>query len=391
MASKRPWIYRANLLHVYGLLLAVIAVGVLTFGLTYGTSGEPPTHAPALAAFSLDSPPPEDNTMDILPDPTPSPTPAPASLKGRLIPFFSTADELWGYKNTLGQVVFEPRFTSAREFIGKTAFAADASGRWGLFSINGVWLREPQWSNVQEFSESYAAVMKDDKWGYIDASGTVTVDYQFREARGFHCGRAVVRTHSLFAYIDIRGNIAVSANWRAAQDFSEDLAFATSNEYEVDRHYIIDKVGEKRATLGSKLNGTVFSEGFAVVHEDGSYSYMNTSGRTAFKLKFQDARAFANGYAAVKQDGKWGFINNRGVMVIPAEFTAARSFTTDGMAAAQDAETGKWGYISHDGTFSIAPSYDDAQDFAAGFALAKSGSAWYLLNAAGESILFYES
>lgn len=143
--------------------------------------------------------------------------------------------------------------------------------------------------------------------------------------------------------------------------------------------YIIDKVGERIATLSSRQYGTAFSEGFAVIREEGVAYYLNSYGQTAFKDKYQEALAFSGGYAAVKQDGLWGYINSKGASVIPNTFAAAQSFSGK-LAAVKDSATDLWGYIGTDGKYVIQPAYEEAQPFSDGYAVVKQDGAYYIIN-----------
>lgn len=303
----------------------------------------------------------------------PSPTKAPVSTVGRLIPFQQNG--LWGYKNTAGEVAIEPRFTAAHEFVGTMAFAAE-NGYFGLLSKNGLWITEPSWDAFLPFSEGFAAVESGGKWGFIDETGKLVIDYIFREVGSFHCGRAIARSASSYGYIDIQGNIAVSQKWPVAGDFSEDVAFVRSDS---NNSYIIDKVGEKIATLSMRQYGTPFSEGFALIREDDLAYFMNSYGQTAFKDQYEDALSFKGGYAAVCQGGLWGFINTKGVMVIEPEFASLQSFS-GGLAAAKHPTADLWGYIDTTGKYVIQPVYEEAQPFSDGYAVVKQNGSYYIIN-----------
>lgn len=373
------------MLMVYIVLILCLFAGAALFALLYrGSGADGLRNADAEFNEALQN----QTAMEIDATPAPTATPPPVSLSGRIIPYYS--DGLWGYKNTLGQIVISSAFTDAQEFTDGVAFAQTTDKLYGLLSINNVWLVEPVWTNVLPFSDGYAAVERDGQWGYIDKNGKVVIDYTFREVGSFHCGRAMARSGSAYGYIDVLGNFAVSTRWRKAGDFSEDLAFATSDEYEKDRHYIINKVGEKVATLGSSVKGDIFSEGFAAVVEDGkTYYYMNASGRSAFQNVYLDAKAFSNGLAAVRTAEGWGYINTLGSSAIPAQFAAADAFTPEGLAAVQDARSGKWGYINAKGQMTIAAEYDTAQPFSQGYAIASKGTEYYLVDTDGKAKLFY--
>ena len=343
--SNRP----SSIIRLYICVILLIITGVVLFAFLYSGDG---ANALRDVSSAFEEALQAEKGLDILSTPAPTPTPPPVSLLGRIIPYYENG--LWGYKNTELQVVFPPRFEEAMEFENGVAFAKQ-NGLYGLLSVNDVWLAEPQWTQVLPFSEGCAAVEKDGMWGYIDTKGNLVIDYGFREAGSFHCGRAAARTGSAYGYIDVFGNIAVSARWRKAGDFSQDLAFAISDEYERDRAYIIDKVGEKVATLGTALRGAEFSEGFAVVVDHGKEYY---------------------------------FMNTLGSFEIPAQYAQAENFS-EGFAAVLDRSIGKWTYINKKGEALIEADYDEAQPFIDGFALVSKGNEHYLLNQSGKAFLFY--
>lgn len=55
-----------------------------------------------------------------------------------------------------------------------------------------------------------------------------------------------------------------------------------------------------------------FSEGFAVVAENGKYGYIDKQGEIAIPLEWDDAYPFKEGKAAVERGGEWWFINHQG-------------------------------------------------------------------------------
>ncbi len=118
---------------------------------------------------------------------------------------------------------------------------------------------------------------------------------------------------------------------------------------------------------------------------------------------------------------KWGYANQKGEIIIPAQFERCYEFTRDGFAAIHDKEskafyfinlkgeklttqlkgidgveegfsnglaavkTGdKWGYLDTSGKLAIPAKYDDATVFDGGYAVAKSGNKYVVLNARGE-------
>jgi hypothetical protein len=78
---------------------------------------------------------------------------------------------------------------------------------WGLLideDSNKKILAEPQWCDVDEFSEDgLAAVCFEGDWGYINTEGYLTIPYQFAQAGTFKNGKATVLKNGQFKPIVI--------------------------------------------------------------------------------------------------------------------------------------------------------------------------------------------
>lgn len=135
---------------------------------------------------------------------------------------------------------------------------------------------------------------------------------------------------SEYGFIDINGRtLPYPKKWSEVSDYGADVAFARSSS---GNSYIIDKVGEKIATLSSKQYGTAYSEGYALIRDGSEVYYFNSKAQTAYKTRYQDGLSFVGGYAAVQLDGKWGYIDTRGSLEIANKYRDARSFS-NGLAA----------------------------------------------------------
>ena len=195
----------------------------------------------------------------------------------------------------------------------------------------------------------------------------------------------MARSGSEYGFIDINGDIAVSQKWSEVSDYGADVAFARSSS---GNSYIIDKVGEKIATLSSKQYGTAYSEGYALIRDGSEVYYFNSKAQTAYKTRYQDGLSFVGGYAAVQLDGKWGYIDTRGSLEIANKYRDARSFS-NGLAAVLDDETGLWGYISTSGEYVIQPQFDTAEPFSEGYALVSQNGEYSLINKSAELTHMY--
>jgi hypothetical protein len=79
-------------------------------------------------------------------------------------------------------------------------------GRWGFIDGTGRFTIEPQFEEVEPFSDSLAVAYKNGQPFYIDRDGHTKIRGPFREATPFVNGlAAVLRTERHVAYIDHSG------------------------------------------------------------------------------------------------------------------------------------------------------------------------------------------
>ncbi len=75
-----------------------------------------------------------------------------------------------------------------------------------------------------------------------------------------------------------------------------------------------------------------FSEGLAVVYENGKAAFMDEGGTIIFRTEASRAEGFSDGLAAVEIRGLWGYVDHSGHMAIPPQFTHVMPFK-EGIAA----------------------------------------------------------
>ena len=149
-------------------------------------------------------------------------------------------------------------------------------------------------------------------------------------------------------------------------------------------------------------NSRGFSEGLAVVKQNGKWGYINVKGEVIIPAIYIDARDFHEGKAAVKTEKGWGYINADNKLVIPDKFFDARDFS-EGLAAVKSSiETNKsnddgyegeywghnnelesWRYIKEDGTLAFGDFFRDVSTFYDGVACVYNEKNWYYINKEG--------
>ena len=150
---------------------------------------------------------------------------------------------LYGYRDSQGNIVLEPRFEAAEEFQEGLA-AVQVHGRWGFvdrqgrmripirylsvtsFSSGRAWaceltddfrriwrLLDPQGNQLEcppveeayAYSEGLSAACLEGLWGYLDTSGRWSIAPRFSEASSFYEGEARVSEQETVYWINPRG------------------------------------------------------------------------------------------------------------------------------------------------------------------------------------------
>ena len=210
------------------------------------------------------------------------------------------------------------------------------NGKWGYIDSTGKIVIEPRFAWAEEFSEGLVAVSIDFNWGYIDKTGKWVIQPQFAVGRPFSDGMALVG-------IPLNGKVTFPPG--------------------PEKHVFIDKTGS--VVIDPKddiLNGS-FSGGFAAVQfitqKGPDEVIIDKTGKVIIAAEKVGLEGFNEGLAPVQKNGKWGYIDAAGRFVIEPQFDDANSFS-EGLAAVQVGD--KWGYIDREGKFVIKPKYGFGYD-----------------------------
>ena len=128
-------------------------------------------------------------------------------VKAQVHPFYSAANDKYGFKDATGKVVITPRYDlaySAEE--GMCAVRLNA--KYGYVDQNGTELVPPKYDYTWKFIGGYAAVKLGNKYGFIDLKGKEVIPPCYENANNYHgtcCykGMAQVRQHGKWKLIKI--------------------------------------------------------------------------------------------------------------------------------------------------------------------------------------------
>ena len=235
-----------------------------------------------------------------------------------------------------------------------------------------------------DFSDGLAAATSHDggKWGYIDRTGKFVIAPQFHWSSKdyvwpFENGLAQVMVSGKVGYIDHSGRFVIAPRFLEGKSFQDGIARVIVEgpcTYVNREHPCPDSVV---LPMGTNSKGSLPS---------CKFTFIDRSGRTITKQRFDDARDFAEGLAPVRMGNLWGYIDKTGSMVIPPNFHAAEPFA-EGLAVVFDGK--HYGYIDRTGSYVIRPQFHRAESFSDGRAVVFNNpqvSCWYI-DHAGKQVI----
>ena len=193
----------------------------------------------------------------------------------------------WGYVNADFEPVLPFEYDGAGNFIDGYAVVMkiDKYQRWkyGVVDKTGKEVVPIEYDVLQGFFEGLAQVQKDGKLGYIDLHNNevLPLGMEYNLLNNFHDGRAVCGKLNppdydfdsfKYGYIDKSGNEVIPRIYDDADDFSEGLAKVGVGEKDSRTYGLIDTAGNVVVPL--VYEDVMYSEGVAVVKQDGKYGIM---------------------------------------------------------------------------------------------------------------------
>jgi len=325
---------------------------------------------------------------------------------GMLAPAKDAKTGLWGYIDSFGNWVVEPKYSYAGEFSGSFAPVLDEYSEYSFIKRDGSefvsTIAKKTITGTLPASGGYIAVSLDVNYDqtkvYLSFDGvsilhasklpvTKGLKYDSKEyfmvAGGFSNGRAVAMRKTNASLLDdmkgIRANIENKGYYQSA--------------------CIINPQGEVLATLPAGYDVTDYSldeNGLIIVrdmtNDSGFYGICDTEGNIVVECKYQRIEhCEGDQYLVCNASGFWEYITSEGLPVSSEQFEEAYPFSGGIAAVCKD---GLWGAIDQHGKWVIEPTWDEfaplsfsslgsnmgSAAFSFGVAAARKGVFWAIID-----------
>ncbi|MBX9667098.1 MAG: WG repeat-containing protein [Candidatus Obscuribacterales bacterium] len=233
--------------------------------------------------------------------------------------------EKFGYIDTDGKIVIQPKFDFAESFSHSRALVSSSKGYHALYldarGISQAWCphHTDDWVDPTECvtaphreDDTYAAwsssARDDAKYGFIDKHGKCVIPMVYGHAQRFSDGLALVEDFPMrnYGYIDTTGKFRIRMRSGHGQPFSEGLAVVMpASAFELnpssDVHsFVIDGQGKVRHFSPGHFFCVRFSSGLtAFGSDDGLYGFYRTNLKIGIAPTYDEAENFSEGLAVV--------------------------------------------------------------------------------------------
>ena len=205
-------------------------------------------------------------------------------------------DEGFGYLDLKGNVVIEPQWYQAYNFIDGMAVVmvkkgkdSDVSYKYGIINKKGEYIVEPQKNYLMSMGENRFAMRKSNGKFVLCDKNLEELSGSYDGMHPFSCGLSLVEKEEKgFGFIDKNGQEIVSCKYMYAEEYADDLTFVAKDaDSKVE---VLDKKGESILKLkeGDAPYYT-FHNGLALIYnydadsKEDSYRYIDKNGEVIYK------------------------------------------------------------------------------------------------------------
>lgn len=295
-------------------------------------------------------------------------------------------NDKWGFINIKGEEVIPLKFNFANDFHNDLAFVLFENDSIGCINKKGESIsfykgaKCPLYINQNSYTNGLARVIINGKVGYVNEEEEFVIPCIYDLADDFTDELAKVVKDGRLGYINTVGEEVIPLVYRWGSNFSEELAVVIDS---LHNWKYIDVNGKEPFVCNYTELGC-FSDGLAVVKDNGKYGFINKKGEEVIPCIYEYAFKFSDGLSKVLFDGNWIFIDKSGGIPFSYNYESGGEFS-EGLATVKDG--GKWYYINKKGEIAFSSCFDGAETFVKGLARVTKDDKYGYINTKGEEVI----
>lgn len=215
---------------------------------------------------------------------------------------------------------------------------------------------------------------------YLDKKGNEVFNVQAKQGSACSNGFIIIKDNSdKYYHVNKKGKPISTKTWDEAGAFTEGLAMVKEN----GKWGFIDTLGKKIIDVKYDVVSN-FSKGAAMVKQGTGFFLINKKGEMIGAEKYEAAGVPGNGTFPVQKNKLAGLIDNKGNPIIDFKYSSILYMSEDRVWASKD---GKWGLLDNKGKELTGFIYQGAYDFKDGFARIVLNDKIGVVNKAGKEVL----
>jgi hypothetical protein len=271
---------------------------------------------------------------------------------------------LWGYINIDGKEIIKPQFREAYAFHENLARVKPFDSPACYVSSTGKILSSDQWSAAGDFSEGFALAKEGASFGFIDTSGRMIIEAVYSRAWNFDHGIAIIEIKGKQGVIDKNGKMVIPPNYdHVIHTASSNLLLGNSGSTSMIWHLDGSFVDSIQIAKAKETDGTLVS-----ISMKGKMQLYSLESKTLVNDSFYSQLFYLGEHRwCVKTDSLYHLMDENGKLIGNKGYNQINKFS-DHIAAYKLGDG--WGYIDVNGIGLTEPILGLAWDYKNGFARA---------------------
>lgn len=199
------------------------------------------------------------------------------------------------------------------------------NGKYGYTDSTGTIIIPIEYDagEVGQFDEKLIPVKKGNNWGIINEKNKTVINFDYEKINAFVNGLAVIVKSGKYGCINTAGKIVLAANYDYIGNFTDaKVAIAAQG----GKYGLIDNTGKVIAPFEHEKIRMMNSHFYFNVTKGNMQGILSDEGKLVLPIEYNEIYAFSEGYAIVKQNGRYGYFGNKGKMITECKYDVAEKF-----------------------------------------------------------------
>ncbi len=228
---------------------------------------------------------------------------------------------------------------------------------YGFIDTTGDVIIQPRFEQAWRFENGTARVMVQEKQGLINKAGEFIVRAEYDKVYIPSSQRILVKQAGKYLFLNMQGD-RVGASYLNATSYFGDIA-AVANE---NGWHLID-LQERPLTDAYFAHIRPAGEGRWIARLVDLFAVLDTNGIVLTPFQYEQINNYSEGFAGYSRDELWGFLDLTGKEITPPQFGLVWDFH-DGLARA--AFQNGIAFVNQSGEVPFIPEYFEMRDFSEG-------------------------